>query len=506
MRPSPEGAEAEQPQYDNLKYDIPQLLNKLKHNTATLEHETNDDCDNHKIEIIDEDTEIAGVEIEDKSEKKNIDGVMIINRSFEEPPPVDLKEDFSYDPNISIDSLCSSNTNQLDISVDSLTIDKVDEISFDNNDNIIKTTTGGKDLNKSVIHNEGDKTIILSSGLVSQNSSQVATTGNRQDTCNVTISSSSWINIENGTANITANSGAAIAANGGEIRLDEPVKPPRLKKLARQQSKQEAMRSKSLITGIVPEYSNNVINNNNINNSSVTNVNNSELIKSKSRPEISPPILINSTLNQTDIESHKCIHLNSEESEDSSRESPYRGTSVGHDLSDMCSETGSSFYTLESVLDETYRSRSVASNNDLYNEHIYEEIVDSRLKVRPLPPIPEANGGSSNGASRTNSPSIFTGATKSEILHYLNDARLRISGGGSSGGGGNESDSAMSSSAEDHYSTDGFLVGSQMRKPHRISAVSNLSDSSNSSNDSVTESSVLWRGNSMEKITGKPIE
>ena len=495
MRPSPEGAEAEQPQYDNLKYDIPQLLNKLKHNTAALDHETNDDCDNHKLEIIDEGTENSGDEVEDKSEKKNIDGVMIINRSFEEPPPVDIKEDFSYDPNISIDSLCSSNTNQLDISVDSLNTEKVEETSFDDNDNIIKTTTGGKSLNKSVIHNEGDKTIILSSGLVSQNSSQAAT-GNRQDTCNVTISSSSWINIENGNANVTANSGTVIA-NAGEIRLDEPVKPPRLKKLARQQSKQEAMRSKSLITGIVPELSSNVINNNNIN--SVSNVNNSELIKSKSRPEISPPILINSTLNQTDLESHKCIHLNSEEGEDSSRESPYRGASVGHDLSDMCSETGSSFYTLESVLDETYRSRSVASNSDIYTEHIYEEIIDSRLKVRPLPPIPEANGGSSNGASRTNSPSIFTGATKSEILHYLNDARLRISGGGS---GGNESDSAMSSSAEDHYSTDGFLVGSQMRKPHRISAVSNLSDSSNSSNDSVTESSVLWRGNSMEKITG----
>ena len=106
-----------------------------------------------------------------------------------------------------------------------------------------------------------------------------------------------------------------------------------------------------------------------------------------------------------------------------------------------------------------------------------------------MPPIPESNNNKVSSAA-----SIFTGATKSEILHYLNDARLRI------GGNGNESDSAMSSSAEDHFSADGMFIGSGMRKPHRISAVSNLSDSSNSSNDSVTDSSVLWRGNSMEKI------
>ena len=454
VRQSPEGAEAEL-EREQPQYDVP---------------------DNKEIKI-------NNFNNEESEDKENIDGVMIINRSFEEPPP---KEEAlaTHDPNISIDSLSSSN-GQMDISVDSLNIDKIDDILLD------KDSSDVTEINnlstKSVIHSEGDKTIILSSGLVN-----IGKNSTGDDTCNVTISSSSWINIENGNASVSSTSSLGAS---GDVRLDEPVKPPRLKKLARQQSKQEhSIRSKSLITGIVPELStnnNNTSFNNNSNNNPVY-VN--DMIKSKSRPEIGPPILINSTLNQTDLESHKCIHLNSEDSsgDDSIVESPYNNT-------DMCSDNGSSFYTLESVLDETYRSRSVASTSgqapDLYNEHIYEEIVDSRLKIRPLPPIPENN----NNNKVSSASSIFTGATKSEILNYLNDARLRIGGNST----GNESDSAMSSSAEDHFSADGVFIGGGMRKPHRISAVSNLSDSSNSSNDSVTDSSVLWRGNSMEKITGK---
>ena len=75
--------------------------------------------------------------------------------------------------------------------------------------------------------------------------------------------------------------------------------------------------------------------------------------KSKCRPEISSPILINSTLNQTDLESHKCIHLNggANGEEEGLNDASFRC----NELSDMCSDNGSSFYTLESVLDETYR-------------------------------------------------------------------------------------------------------------------------------------------------------
>ena len=78
----------------------------------------------------------------------------------------------------------------------------------------------------------------------------------------------------------------------------------------------------------------------------------------------------------------------------------------------------SSLYTEDPGLEEAY-SKGEAAQDDL-TEHIYEEIPDSRHRVRPLPPIPE-------GAL---AKSIFTGATKYEILHYLADARQRIEGQG----------------------------------------------------------------------------
>ena len=65
-----------------------------------------------------------------------------------------------------------------------------------------------------MIHSEGDKTIIHSSGLVSQS--------------RVTISSSSWINIEPGFVT-SAEVGSPVVASSA-APVDEPVKPPRLKK------------------------------------------------------------------------------------------------------------------------------------------------------------------------------------------------------------------------------------------------------------------------------------
>jgi hypothetical protein len=94
--------------------------------------------------------------------------------------------------------------------------------------------------------------------------------------------------------------------------------------------------------------------------------------------------------------------------------------------------------------------------------------------------------------ARTCSRSIFTGATKSEILHYLQDARLRIGGAtclqplsdqvsDQAYPASASSDQAYPSS-EELYSSEGIYLGQRNIK-HRISAVSNLSDSSNSSND-----------------------
>ena len=159
-----------------------------------------------------------------------------------------------------------------------------------------------------------------------------------------------------------------------------------------------------------------------------------------------------------DLENHKCIPLAA------GSEAEYRGTGF--------SDSDSSFYTLESILDDTYRAQS--ANSDLYNEHIYEEITDTKLRIRPLPPIPETF---QNG-------SIFTGATKSEILHFLNDAKLRLGG---------QPHSHNEAEAEDQYSAEGVFLGHRNNK-HRISAISNISDSSNSSGDSSGDGSVLWRG------------
>ena len=82
-----------------------------------------------------------------------------------------------------------------------------------------------------------------------------------------------------------------------------------------------------------------------------------------------------------------------------------------------------SIYTDE-ALEEAY-SKGDAGHEDLSSEHIYEEIPECRHRVRPLPPIPE---GTLTEISTGSSKSIFTGATKYEILHYLQDARQRIEG------------------------------------------------------------------------------
>ena len=89
-----------------------------------------------------------------------------------------------------------------------------------------------------------------------------------------------------------------------------------------------------------------------------------------------------------------------------------------------------SIYTDE-ALEEAYSKGDAGhedlndqAGSDIYSEHIYEEIPECRPRVRPLPPIPE---GTLTEIS-TSSKSIFTGATKYEILHYLQDARQRIEG------------------------------------------------------------------------------
>ena len=280
-----------------------------------------------------------------------------------------------------------------------------------------------------VIQSEGEKTIIVSSGI-----SNIPVSGSR-----VTISSSSWINVE---------------AESNIVHQEEPVKPPRLKKIARQQSKQDMLRDKGFGCAVLKKEEA------------------EKTITPSGRPDISSPILINSTLHPDELETHKCIPVSRSQSSSTKSSSSF---------------TDGSFYTLESVLDETYGARNVISDDE-FNEHIYEEIQENRLLIRPLPPIPE-------GEQRMGSGSIFTGATRSEILHYLNDARQRL--------GGHSGPSDTESFQDENYSVDGIFLGIRNNK-HRISAISNISESSNSSNDSSSsDSHVLWRG-AIDTVAGRP--
>ena len=98
----------------------------------------------------------------------------------------------------------------------------------------------------------------------------------------------------------------------------------------------------------------------------------------------------------------------------------------------------SSFYyeadaSQDSIYEDAAKIRQVSPT---YSEHIYEEIPD-RTKAtnedRPLPPIPETSTESNDQNNTKIVPrrhgSIFEGASKYEILHYLKDAKDRIGHG-----------------------------------------------------------------------------
>lgn len=397
-----------------------------------------------------------------------------------------------------LDTSFTSSTCAADISADSLmpglrvAQDTSMEFDSDSIDGFQTLDDSGMATSGSIIQNHGEKTIILSPAMAQ---SQAA--GESQSESKIFISSSSWINIDTdscpgqpGVNNESDESRVTIVSSGDPETLGaadtEPVKPPRLKKLARQQSKQEMLRAKGFgLPNGAPkptDTARKVIKGVNI-----TNTNNNN---NKNRPEISSPILINSTFNSEDFQKHKCITINRSDvpfllhamagmESESDVNSVYRANS---------SDTDSSFYNADSVLDDVYSNETAAS--DIYSEHIYEEIPENGK--RPLPPIPEGSAGS------VSSKSIFTGATKYEILHYLNDAKQRIEG--------NASDfETTTEDGERDTEMQGFLVNRNHK--HRVSAISNISDSSSSSNESSGsgDGSVLWRG-SLDKVATKEVE
>ena len=146
------------------------------------------------------------------------------------------------------------------------------------------------------------------------------------------------------------------------------------------------------------------------------------------------------------------------------------------------------------------------------SEHIYEEIVDCKKFQstidRPLPPIPEGSNKRkpvkiesskkeaeppTNWNEKERKGSIFEGASKYDILHYLNSAKDRL---GSSTDFEMEKEEQLNNDAtipvitksndENHLnnSLDRKLLAKRKSKSHRISSISNASDCSTNSSSS----------------------
>ena len=346
------------------------------------------------------------------------------------------------------------------------------------------------------------------------------------------------------------------SSSGGQ---DEPVKPPRLKKLARLQKQQIQLLHKTrseedimLKKKISASFDNLRVS------SSTRNLSSGG--GKYGRPEISAPVLLATTLNPNDTEAHKSLsnvippqpssstmvpatmiptHRKSLPSSSADGEklsfkelkrlssffpslSSLSGGSSSKQNSSSSSDSStaqslsnplnrSSFYVAEAIYEEASGSRQASPSS----EHIYEEIPDrkkgsssSRLASstqRPLPPIPQSKAGSSSGrkirqssGTKKRTGSIFEGASKYEILHYLKDAKNRI------GHGDFEIDleSDRDEGFDNHHggpSVNGFL--GKRNHTHRVSAISTASDSSNCSVES-TGSSTMSSGDGSVLLSG----
>ena len=259
----------------------------------------------------------------------------------------------------------------------------------------------------------------------------------------------------------------------------EPVKPPRLKKMARIQKQQQELKyqaSKDSLEQHLKE----------------------KMLKIAVKPQISNPVLVASTLNPNDVEGHRSLstfnpsdvlshfeHMNANKKVRSKSVEKitfkdlkrYASTSFAS-LSNI-KFNRSSFYEADTSQDSIYED-ATKSKSPTYSEHIYEEIPERMLsnnEDRPLPPIPEISKveTSTVATSENVRSSIFEGASKYEILHYLKDAKNRIGHGDFEIDLENQSTDDCSS----QYSSSGFL--GKRNANHRVSAISNVSDSSDDS-------------------------
>ena len=389
----------------------------------------------------------------------------------------------------------------------------------------------------------------------------------KEDQHQILISSSSWINVQVDPSKFVQKSSSSSsvinvpymqdcnsdipeknneeedAAAEASKASGEPVKPPRLKKLARLQKQQQDQLHKTRSEEDMKKIS-----------SSFDNLRASSSTRNlyRVRPEISAPVLLATTLNPNDTEAHKSLaqaippvtttstsgvipshrkslpNASSADGEKLSFKELKRLSSFFPSLSSLSGSSKnssdsthnlsnplnrSSFYVAEAIYEEASSSGSRQASPT--SEHIYEEIPDNRKKAssilglgahqRPLPPIPQGqNGrkvrqmsGGGGGGSKKRSGSIFEGASKYEILHYLKDAKNRI------GHGDFEID--LESDRDDGFDTtggppvNGFL--GKRNHTHRVSAISTASDSSNCSVDS-TGSSTLSSGDGSVLLRG----
>eukprot|EP00095_Tigriopus_kingsejongensis_P006708 maker-scaffold25_size650667-snap-gene-4.14 protein:Tk06708 transcript:maker-scaffold25_size650667-snap-gene-4.14-mRNA-1 annotation:"myosin-m heavy chain-like" len=256
-------------------------------------------------------------------------------------------------------------------------------------------------------------------------------------------SSPAWFDIQE-EEDDTMSQASSKDSNDVSSMSDDPVKPPRLKKLARLQKEQ----------------------------------------KQKER-------LLN------ELKSHaKLRHGGSSDSELLKQADPHIERSVSRSRIDR-----SSFYVAESVYEEAGSRQSSP-----LSDHIYEEIPERSESLqplqRPLPPIPELSSltAAKTSAEDKKNPggSIFEGASKYEILHYLRDAKDRIG----------HRDFEIDIEEKEESVLDpitGFL--GKRNHTHRVSGISNSSSSSGSSVESSIGSScetLMLRGPA-ERLLGTSV-
>ena len=280
----------------------------------------------------------------------------------------------------------------------------------------------------------------------------------------ILISSSSWINVRIDDQDVMnkIEERSRVHSPGTPLfdspkKSADPIRPPRHKKLAKLQLQQK------LLQRTASEADMKKLSLTPATNSHQTANNIKKMYKSASRPDISAPVLLATTFNPNDAEAHKALAAAalvsasnkgvtnvSNNKNSSNNNSDYTDRLSFKELKRLSSNffsgtsikgltslagSRSSFYVAEAVYEEARDSKSASFALD----HIYEEIPErgsgdeveptgasaplSRSTiVRPLPPIPEAESGSP--FKRVGS--IFGGASKYEILHYLRDAKNRI--------------------------------------------------------------------------------